>query len=101
MDAEHILAAAIERKVRITAVYNKGRVILAPHILYTRHDELYLDAVTVERDGAAPREPRLGTFKVQGLNDPRLDNYRFNPLATFRPSDPKYAGATLIAVHSH
>ncbi|MBA2935738.1 hypothetical protein HZF05_16775 [Sphingomonas sp. CGMCC 1.13654] len=101
MDAEHILAAAIERKVRIRAVYNKGRVILAPHILYTRHDELYLDAVTVERDGAAPRETKLGTFKVQGLNDPRLDNYRFRPFAAFRPSDPKYAGATLATVQPH
>jgi hypothetical protein len=98
MDAEHILATAIERKVRITAFYNKGRVILAPHILYTRHDELYLDAVTVERDGSPPRETKLGTFKVQGLNDPRLDNYRFKPFAAFRRSDPKYAGATLVAV---
>ena len=87
MDAEHILAAAIDRRVRITAVYNKKMVILAPHILYTRHDELYLDAVTVERDGTAPRDTKLGTFKVQGLNDPRLDNYRFKPFASFRPSD--------------
>lgn len=101
MEAEHILAAAIERKLRVTAVYNKGRVVLAPHILYTRHDELYLDAVTVERDGAAPREMKLGTFKVQGLKDPCLDNYRFRPFSTFQPSDPKYAGATVIAVQPH
>jgi len=98
MEHDHILAAAIERKVRIRAVYNKGHVILAPHILYKRHDELYVDAVTIERDGAAPREAKLGTFKLDGLNDPRLDNYRVRPFPTFRSSDPKYAGGTLASV---
>ncbi|WP_454885059.1 hypothetical protein [Sphingomonas oryzagri] len=98
MESEHILVAAITRQLRISAVYNKGRVILAPHILYKRHDELYVDAVTVERDGAAPRETKLGTFKLQGLNDPRLDNHLFEPFVAFRPSDPKYIGTTLAAV---
>lgn len=100
MEQEHILAAAIERQVRISAIYNKGRVILAPHILYKRHDELYIDAVTIERDGAAPREAKLGTFKVDGLNDPRLDNYRFRPFPAFRSSDPKYAGGTVASVRT-
>jgi len=98
MEHEHILAAAIERLVRISAIYNKGHVILAPHILYKRHDELYVDAVTIERDGAAPREAKLGTFKVDGLTDPRLDNYRFRPFPAFRPADPKYAGGTVASV---
>ncbi|PXA85818.1 hypothetical protein DMC47_36520 [Nostoc sp. 3335mG] len=100
MANEHILAAAIERQVRIRAVYNKGHVILAPHILYKRHDELYVDAVTIERDGTAPREVKLGTFKVDGLNDPRLDNGRFRPFPAFRSSDPKYSGGTLASVRT-
>jgi hypothetical protein len=98
MEPANIFVEAIARQLRVTAVYNKGRVVLAPHILYKRHDELYIDAVTIERDGAAPREVKLGTFKVQGLVEPQLGSYRFKPFAAFRPSDPKYDGVTLLAV---
>jgi len=61
---------------------------------------MYLDAVTIKREGTAARETKLGTFKVQGLNVPRLGNHRSRPFAAFRPSDAKYAGATLIAVQA-
>lgn len=98
MEPERIFVEAIARQLRVSATYNKGRVVLAPHILYKRHDELYIDAMTIERDGAAPKEARLGTFKVQGLGDLRLENYRFRPSAMFRSSDLKYAGSTLLAV---
>jgi hypothetical protein len=98
MGAEHIITEAITRQRRIIAVYNKGCVLLAPHILYKRHDELYVDAVTIERDGAAPRETKLGTFKLDGLIDPRLDSYRFKPFFGFHAADAKYVGTTIAAV---
>ena len=50
----------------VAATYNKTQFRLAPHILYTRHDELYVDAVALEKDGAPPREVKLGTFKLSG-----------------------------------
>ncbi len=48
---------AIVRQMTVTATYNKGAVTIAPHILYTRHGEIYVDATTVERDGK-PRARR-------------------------------------------
>ena len=55
-------AIALQKCLKVT--YNKMVVTLAPHILYTRHDEMYIDAVTTDRDGRPPRELKLGTFKL-------------------------------------
>jgi hypothetical protein len=76
------------------------RVTLAPHILFTRHDELFIDAVTVERDGQPPREVKIGTFKLAGLKDVSLTDRIFNPERLFDPADEKYAGVTLFAVEA-
>lgn len=69
-----------------------------PHILYTRHGEIYVDATTVERDGKPPREEKLGTFKLDGLGDPTLTANTFRPSALFEPEAEKYVGVTLMAV---
>lgn len=82
--AETAIRTAIAKKVLISASYNKGRSMLAPHSIFTRHDELYLRAVTIERDGRAPREPKLGTFKLSGLSDVALTRRLFSAAATFR-----------------
>src|SRR3546814_18304388 len=73
-------------------------VKLAPHILYTRHDELFIDAVTIEREGKPPREIKIGTFKLAGLSPLALTNQEFQPETIFDPADSKNAGATLFAV---
>jgi hypothetical protein len=82
---EQILEFAIERSLMVSSAYNRGRSILAPHSLFTRHDELYLRAVTVERDGRAPREAKLGTFKLIGLGDLALTGRVFDRTALFAP----------------
>jgi hypothetical protein len=89
---------AIVRQMTVTATYNRGAVTLAPHIIYTRHGEIYIDATTVERDGKPPREEKLGTFKVDGLGEPRLGAKPFTPSALFEPEAEKYAGVTLMAI---
>jgi len=89
-------AIALQKPVRAT--YNKVPVSLAPHILYTRHGELYVDAVTIERDGRPPREIKIGTFKVSGLKDMMLVEQRFEPEPMFNPGDAKYEGVTLFAI---
>ena len=89
---------AIVRQMTVTATYNKGAVTIAPHILYTRHGEIYVDATTVERDGKPPREEKLGTFKLDGLVDPTLTTNNFRPSALFEPEAEKYVGVTLMAV---
>lgn len=92
---------AIVRLRTVTATYNKGQVTIAPHILYTRHGEIYVDATTVERDGKPPREEKLGTFKLDGLGEPALGTDGFTPSVLFEPEAEKYAGVTLMAVERH
>lgn len=89
---------AIVKRQCVAAIYNRGEVTLAPHMIYTRHEEVYVDAVTVERDGKPPKEEKLGTFKLAGLVSLRLTPRRFAPSGLFAPNDPKYRDVTLMAV---
>ena len=98
MEANRIVLEAVALGRCIEAVYNGGKVLLAPHILYTRHDELYVDAVTIARDGVPPREVKIGAFKLTGLRDLALTDRGFDREAAFDPGDSRYAGVTLFAV---
>jgi hypothetical protein len=89
---------AIVKRLAVAATYNRGEVTLAPHVIYTRHDEIYVDAVTLDRDGKPPREEKLGTFKLAGLSPLRLTARRFERSALFNENDAKYAGVLLMAV---
>jgi hypothetical protein len=98
METNRIVLEAIARGTCIEAVYNRMKVTLAPHILYTRHDQLYVDAVTVERDGLPPREVKLGAFKLTGLREVALADKPFERQPVFDPDESRYAGVTLFAV---
>lgn len=100
MKASRILLEAIALRTCVEATYNRMKVRLAPHILYTRHDELFVDAVTLARDGRPPRETKLGTFKLAGLKEIALAGQRFQREPVFDPADRKYAGVTLFAVEA-
>jgi hypothetical protein len=82
-DTEAVLREAIARRRLVLAAYNRGTSLLAPHSLFTRHGELYLRAVTVERDGRKPREAKLGTFKLSGLTGPEVTRRLFSAAAVF------------------
>lgn len=89
---------AIALRKCLDATYNRSSFKLAPHILYTRHGELYLDAVTIERDGKPPREIKIGTFKLAGLKEISVGEATFQPESIFDPADEKYDGVTVFAV---
>ena len=97
-DSTPTVFEAIVKRLAISATYNRGEVTLAPHIIYTRHGEIYIDAVTIERDGKPPKEVKLGAFKLAGLAPLRLTARRFERNPLFDENDPKYAGVTLMAV---
>lgn len=91
---------AIAKRRCVAATYNRARVKLAPHILYTRHDELFVDAVTIEREGQPPREVKLGTFKLAGLKDVAISERPFEPDPAFDARIDKYDGVTLFTVEA-
>ena len=92
-----ILEAIVRRRC-IGVTYNRQRVIIAPHILYTRHGELHLDAVALERDGKPPRELKIGTYRLSGLGAIEPTDRDFFAAAEFDPGAERYRGETLLAV---
>lgn len=96
--ASAIILEAIVKQLAVAATYNRGEITLAPHVLYTRHGELYVDGVLIERDGKPPREPKIGAYKLAGLTPLRLTARRFAPSELFDAADAKYEGVTLMAV---
>lgn len=97
MDNKMILEAiALKRCIEVT--FNRMRMKLAPHILYSRHGELFLDAVAVEREGRTPDEAKLGRFKVAGLQIAQVIAKPFQPLPAFNAGNQNYREATLVAV---
>lgn len=94
------LFEGIALKKRIAATYNNTAFKLAPHILYTRHDEMYVDAVPLEKEGLPPRELKLGTFKLSGLKNVAVVDEPFELSAIFDATAEKYDGKTLLAVEA-
>jgi hypothetical protein len=96
--ATPVVLEAIVKQLCLAATYNRQEVTLAPHILYTRHGELYVDGVAIEREGKPPKELKLGTFKLAGLHPLRITARRFERSELYRAGEPRYKGETLMAV---
>ena len=89
---------AVVRQRCVSATYNRTRMVLAPHILFTRGDALYCDALVVSRENMLPREAKIGTFKVDGLSELALTQRNFEPSPLFDPTLDKYVGTTLMTI---
>jgi len=89
-----LLGAAIRDMTCVRAVYNRNAIRLAPHALYSRNGDLFVDGVVLERDGQPPRELKLGTFKLDGLKAlaPAPAPARFDRFSQFDPGAEKYSG---------
>jgi hypothetical protein len=82
----------------LQVTYNRTRMIVAPYILYTRNESLYADAQIVSREGMLPREPKIATFKVDGLKEVSVLDRPFEIGEMFDPELDKYVGNTLMKV---
>jgi hypothetical protein len=96
--ATGIIEAAIVRRLCVRAIYNRTEMTFAPHILYTRHDDPFVDAVVTEREGKPPREIKLASFKLAGLTGIMLTTDRFEPQAVFDPAEPRYVDCTIASL---
>ena len=89
---------AIATRVCVTATYNRDHIVLAPHVLFTKHGEVHADGVVLERNGKPPKEPKVATFKLAGLHDVAVTDRGFVPDPLFDPNAEKYDGVTLFVV---
>lgn len=95
--APTLMQAIVTRRC-VTATYNREPVLLAPHVLFTKHDALHIGAVTLERSGQPPKEPRLGVFKLDGLGGLALTDRSFFVSDLWQPSDDRFLAGALLAV---
>jgi len=93
-----IVLEGIVRQRCVTAIYNRTRMVLSPHILYTRGGALYMDAAVVSRDFVIPREEKFGTYKLDGLKGLAITEREFRISPLFLPESEKYDGQTLMKV---
>jgi hypothetical protein len=96
--AASLLRRAIAGRLCVSATYNRGWVRLAPYVLYEKDGALFLDAVTLERDGQPPREPKLGAFRLSGLSAVLLTSESFEPIVEVQKGQARYDGAILFRV---
>lgn len=89
---------AIATRVCVTATYNRDHIVMAPHVLFTKHGEVHVDGVVLERNGTPPKEVKLGTYKLAGLHDVAVSDRSFIPDPIFDPNAEKYEGVTLFVV---
>jgi hypothetical protein len=98
MSGHLMILQAIALKKCVLATYNGVRMKLAPHILYTRHEEMFLDAVALLKHGEPPREKKLGTFKIVGMNNMELTEEAFEVEEFYEPEAEKYDDVKLFEV---
>jgi hypothetical protein len=72
-----LVAAAIRNKVSLRARYNEQQVLIAPQILFTRHEAPHVEALVLERDGRRDEEVRLRTFNLAGLHELKTSGLLF------------------------
>lgn len=95
-----VILEGIVRKKCISATYNRLHVLLAPHVLFTKNDALYVAAVTIEREGQRPREEKVGLFKLDGLVGLQLDDRDFVTSSVYEPEDERFVSSKLMAVEA-
>lgn len=98
MEPQDIVAQAIAERKCLRSSYNGDQVIVAPHVLYTHHDAYFVDAMVLSRNGAAPRQYKIGVFKLTGLKNPTIDEQAFVPLRKFQPYGPDFKGTVVASV---
>ncbi|MGH6617744.1 hypothetical protein [Sphingomonas sp.] len=86
---------AIVRKRCIGLTYNRVSMTMAPHVIYTKHGDLFVDGVVVDREGKPPKEYKVGTFKLTGLSELALTDRPFVTSDLYDPGSFKYADALM------
>lgn len=92
------LFEAISRKRIVEALYNGATIRLAPHLMFERHGDLFVSALNLGKTWRSDEEPRLGQFKLAGLNETVLLDETFEPLEGFKPETPREDDVLVLAV---
>lgn len=92
------LMEAIARRRAVIAQYNGEHIKLAPHLLFERRGDLYVQALNMSKPSRPDEQPRLGQFKLAGLIATKLLDERFDPMPDFDANPPHPSDASVLAV---
>jgi hypothetical protein len=92
------LMEAIARKLAVTARYNGAEIKLAPHLLFERHGDLFISALNMSKTWRADEEPRLGQFKLAGLDEITLLDESFDALPAYLAGPPRADDVLILAI---
>ena len=96
--AEKTMIEAIARLRLVRARYNGAEMELAPHMLFTRHGDLFVSALNTSKNWRSDEERRLGHFKLAGLSDVALQGEPFTPLPDYDGTTPREDDEHLFSV---
>jgi hypothetical protein len=96
--AEQKFLKAIACRRLVTADYNGNQMCLAPHLLFARHDELFVSALNIKKNWRSDEERRLGAFKLAGLSNIAVTDDPFDPLPTFDNSVPREGDQQVFSI---
>lgn len=97
-DTRMALMEAIARRRLLSATYNGETILLAPHMLYERHGDLFVSALNLSKNWRSEDERRLGQFKLAGLSAPAVQEDAFEPLPSYEPVAPREGDAIILAL---
>ena len=89
---------AIARKQAVSARYDGGEMILAPHLLFERRGDLFVRALNLSKVMRTDVECELGQFKLEGLAMVALTDVAFEPLPTYQAVTPRPDDTLIFAV---
>lgn len=97
-DARLTLLEAISRRMLVEAQYNGATIRLAPHLMFERHGDLFVAALNLGKTWRSDEEPRLGQFKLAGLNGARLIEEEFEPLPGYEAKQPRETDTLVLSI---
>ena len=89
---------AIARKHAVSAFYNGGEMILAPHVLFERRGDLFVSALNLSKARRADAEVQLGQFKLEGLAMVALTEVDFEPDPSYQAITPRVDDTLIFAI---
>ena len=98
VDNRLTIMEAIARKHAVSARYNGGEMILAPHVLFERRGDLFVSALNLSKPPRADGEVQLGQFKLGGLGMVALTETPFEPIPSYQAVTPRLDDTLIFAI---
>ena len=97
-EARLVFMEAIALRRAVVANYNGTSVKLAPHLLFSRHGDLFVGAVNLSRPARADGARWLGQFKLAGLAAAEVVNEGFEQLPEHTLVAPRSDDTVLMTI---